>query len=45
MLQFDYESMHDDMGYTDGGIQYAHRSYDPYEEHKHSFDDHVNWHK
>lgn len=45
MLQFDYESMHDDLGYTEGGSQYAHRSYDPYEEHRHSSYDHVNWHK
>lgn len=45
MLQFDYEGMHDDLGYPEGGSQYAHRPYDPYEEHKHSSYDHVSWHK
>lgn len=45
MLHFDYEGMHDDLCYTEGGNQYAYRSYDPYEEHIHSSYDQVNWHK
>lgn len=45
MLHIDYIGMHDDLCYIEGGNQYGYRSYDPYEEQRHSSYDQVNWHK
>ncbi|GLJ30863.1 hypothetical protein SUGI_0613510 [Cryptomeria japonica] len=46
LAQFDYEGMHEELGYFEGGSQFAHMTYDQCEElaHERSYG-HVNQHK
>lgn len=46
LAQFDYEGMHEDLGYFEGGSQFDHMAYDQCEELPHEcFYGHVNQHK